>query len=295
LDREPGLKTAALDLLESAEMALKLENEQEPPSYFQLEQMAFYDQLTGLNNYRFFSMRFAEEFKRAKRYQHPLSLVMIDIDHFKKFNDTHGHPAGNQALQHLAKILVESSRETDIVARYGGEEFALILPESTKRLGMEMASRLRANVEALPVALDGGSHHRITISLGLATFPRDAWTLEALLDGADKALYQSKKAGRNRLNSFQAPESALLRYRPDYAGVERVDVVGSFNDWDSLADPMHPQEDGSFYAKIHLAPGTYQYKFVVDGERWIADPSSGEYISDTYGGDNSVLHVKKAL
>jgi diguanylate cyclase (GGDEF)-like protein len=294
LDREVGLKTSALDLLENIEQALKLEAGSEAPSYFQLEQMAFYDQLTGLHNYRFFSMRIEEELRRAKRYRHQLSLLMLDIDHFKKFNDTHGHPGGNIALRHLSALLKEAARETDIVARYGGEEFAIILPETTKRLAVEMAARLRLNIEASPVAMEDGSHHRITVSIGVATFPRDAWGLEALIEGADAALYQSKKAGRNRVTTYQPTESAVFRFRPEPGGaIERVSVVGNFNGWDAQADPMHPQDDGSFSGKVNLIPGTYEYKFVLNGDLWISDPASGEYISDGYWGHNSMLHVKK--
>jgi diguanylate cyclase (GGDEF)-like protein len=292
--REVGLKTAALDLLENAEQALKVEEGSLPPSYFQLEQMAYFDQLTGLHNFRFFSTRFEEELRRARRYRHQLSLLMLDIDHFKNFNDTHGHPGGNVALRHLAALLKETARETDIVCRYGGEEFSVILPETTKRLAIEMAARIRSNIEASPVALEDGSHHRITVSLGVATFPRDAWSLEAMIEGADAALYLSKKSGRNRVTAYQPPEAAVFRYRPEpSAKVERVSVVGNFNGWDHLADPMHPQEDGSFFGKVYLIPGTYEYKFVLNNEHWIADPASGEYISDGYWGQNSMLHVKR--
>lgn len=295
LGRYVGLKTAALDLLENSEKALQLDEAAPAPSYFQLEQMAYFDQLTGLQNYRFFSSRIEEELKRARRYRHQLSLLMLDIDHFKKFNDTHGHPGGNVALIHLSRILKETARETDNVCRYGGEEFAIILPETTKRLAIEMAARIRGNIEASPVALEDGSHHRITVSLGVATFPRDAWSLEALIEGADSALYQSKKAGRNRVTAYQPPDSAVFRYRPEPgAKVERLSVVGNFNGWDALADPMHPQEDGSFFGRVHLIPGTYEYKFVLNNEQWISDPASGEYISDGYWGQNSMLHVKKA-
>ncbi len=291
LARPVGIKSAALDLLENVEHALKLEEGGTQPSYWQLEQMAYRDQLTGLRNFRFFSNRLPEELQRAKRYRHQLSLIMIDIDHFKKFNDTHGHQAGNVALNHLAGILANTVRETDIVARYGGEEFALILPETTKRLAHEMASRVRANVEASPVIL-GSNHHRITISLGVATFPRDCSTWEHLVECADKALYQSKQGGRNRVSIYIPPTSVVFRYRPA-AGevVERCSVVGSFNGWDAQADPMAPQEDGSFWTKVGLIPGTYEYKFVVN-DQWVPDPGHTERISDGYWGHNSVLHLK---
>ena len=291
LGRPVGIKSAALDLLENVEQALKVDAGGSQPSYWQLEQMAFRDQLTGLRNFRFFSNRLPEELQRAKRYRHQLSLVMVDIDYFKKFNDTHGHQAGNVALNHLATILGNTVRETDIVARYGGEEFALILPETTKRLAHELASRVRTNVEASPVIL-GANHHRITISLGVATFPRDCSTWESLVECADKALYQSKQSGRNRVTIYIPPSTVVFRFRPEAGvAVERCAVVGSFNGWDPLADPMAPQEDGSFWAKVGLIPGTYEYKFVIN-DLWVPDPGHTERISDGYWGHNSVLHLK---
>jgi diguanylate cyclase (GGDEF)-like protein len=291
LGRGVGIKSAALDLLENVELALKLDAGGAQPSYWQLEQMAFRDQLTGLRNFRFFSNRLPEELQRAKRYRHQLSLIMVDIDYFKKFNDTHGHQAGNVALNHLAGILANTVRETDIVARYGGEEFALVLPETTKRLAQDLAARVRSNVEASPVIL-GGNHHRITVSLGLATFPRDCSTWEQLVEFADKALYLSKQGGRNRVSTYTPPTSVVFRYRPAPGeAVERCSVVGSFNGWDAQADPMAPQEDGSFWAKVGLISGTYEYKFVVN-DQWVPDPIHTERISDGYWGHNSVLHLK---
>jgi diguanylate cyclase (GGDEF)-like protein len=295
LNREVGLKTAALDLLENIERALNLNEGGQQPSYFQLEQMAYRDQLTGLRNYRFFNSRFHEEVQRARRYRHQCSLLMVDIDHFKKFNDTYGHQSGNVALRHLAKILTQTARETDFVARYGGEEFALVLTETSKRMAVDLAGRLRSNVESSPVILENGEHHRITVSVGVATFPRDAWSHVELVEAADKALYQSKKSGRNRVSQFEPADSVTFRYRPEPGrNVQKVSVVGSFNGWDPEADPMHPQEDGSFFAKVGLVLGTYEYKFVIDNEQWIPDPASGEYISDGYWGQNSLLHTKKS-
>jgi len=292
LGRPIGLKAAALDLLENIERALKIEQGSASPSYWQLEQMAYRDQLTGLHNFRFFSARLAEEAQRAKRYRHQLSLVMLDIDHFKKFNDTHGHQAGNAALQHLARVVRDTVRDTDSVARYGGEEFALILPETTKRLAHDLADRVRANVEANPVAL-GEHHHKVTVSLGVATMPRDAFGWQALIEVADQALYRSKKAGRNRVTLFVPSTAVTFRYRPEEGvHVRSCSVVGNFNGWDPLADPMNAQEDGAFWLNVGLIPGTYEYKFVVNQETWIADPSAPERISDNYWGYNSIVHLK---
>lgn len=292
LGRPIGLKAAALDLLENVERALKVEQDSASPSYWQLEQMAYRDQLTGLHNFRFFSARLAEEAQRAKRYRHQLSLVMLDIDHFKKFNDTHGHQAGNSALQQLARVVKDTVRDTDSVARYGGEEFALILPETTKRLAHELAERVRANVEANPVLL-GGHHHKVTVSLGVATIPRDAFGGQALVEAADQALYRSKQAGRNQVTLYVPSTGVVFRYRPDpAAGVRSCGVVGNFNGWDALADPMNAQEDGAFWLKVGLIPGTYEYKFVVNQDQWIADPMAPERISDGYWGHNSILHLK---
>ena len=291
LGRAVGVKAVALDLVEQLEEELKIEDGQAQPSYWQLEQMAYRDQLTGVRNYRFFSSRLPEELQRAKRYRHQLSLLMLDIDHFKKFNDTHGHQAGNVALQHLARILDSTVRETDIVARYGGEEFALILPETTKRLAHEMAERVRSNIEASPVII-GGNHHRVTVSLGVATFPRDSHTWNSLIECADKALYMSKQAGRNRVTVYSPDTTVVFRYTaPAGVSVERCAVVGNFNGWDVLADPMHEQDDGNFRVKVGLIPGTYEYKLVVDG-KWVADPAATEQTSDGYWGHNSILHVK---
>ena len=163
----------------------------------QTRRLASTDGLTNLYNHRTFQERLAQEVDRAKRYHRPLSLVMVDVDNFKLYNDTYGHPQGDMVLRELARLLCEVSRTSDIVARYGGEEFALILPETDRVKAEKMGHRLRERVElhAFPgeECLPRGA---LTISVGVATYT-PAGTQEALLQSADAALYSAKRAGRN--------------------------------------------------------------------------------------------------
>ena len=161
--------------------------------------LASTDGLTELSNHRTFQERLSQEVDRANRYRRPLSLVMLDVDHFKIYNDTYGHPQGDMILREVARLLREMSRTSDIVARYGGEEFALILPETDCASAQKIGHRLREHIErhAFPgeQRLPGGT---LTISLGVATHTL-AGTKEALVQSADVALYQAKRAGRNRI------------------------------------------------------------------------------------------------
>jgi len=293
LSRQISIKASALDYLENIERQTGVKEDEQVLTYTQLAQLAFRDDLTGLANFRYFMRRFGEETKRAERYSHLLSLIMIDIDHFKKFNDTHGHLAGNKALEHVAQVLNKEVRETDIVARYGGEEFAIVLPETTKREAGELAERIRARLELTPVQLPDASRKKLTVSLGVATYPRDALSSEALLAGSDEALYASKKEGRNRLSFFTPQTAARLKFMPEQARSARsVHVIGDFNGWDKQSDPMHRDEKGVFNLELRLAPGRYAYKFLINGEWFIADPMCNEYVVDGYGGRNSVIVVK---
>jgi len=167
--------------------------------YTRTRRLASTDGLTELYNHRTFQERLAQEVDRANRYGRPLSLVMVDVDHFKTYNDTYGHPQGDILLRELARLLREASRTSDVVARYGGEEFALILPETDIVNAQKIGRRLREQVErhAFPgeERLPSGV---LTISLGVATHT-PAGTKEALLQNADAALYNAKRSGRNRV------------------------------------------------------------------------------------------------
>lgn len=166
----------------------------------ELERLSLTDALTGLNNRRQFDMYLETESRRAGRYRHPLTLLMIDIDHFKSVNDEHGHPVGDLILKELAEIFIGALRETDCICRYGGEEFAIILPETDSQTAVPIADRLRQLVEAhdfeTPVGRLG-----ITISVGTASIQRQVINPQRLLEKADKCLYTAKNAGRNQVAS----------------------------------------------------------------------------------------------
>ena len=165
-----------------------------------LKELVFRDGLTGLYNHRYFQEALSKELARAQRYQSCLSLIMFDIDFFKKVNDSYGHPAGDLVLMNIARVIEGTIRPNDIISRYGGEEFALILPE-TNEAGMKVfAERLRRSVEGL-VSLVGKQQIKVTISSGGVTFSPEQTGVDKamLIDSADRALYQSKQNGRNRV------------------------------------------------------------------------------------------------
>ncbi len=259
--------------------------------YERARQMAITDRLTGLYNFGYFHERLKEERMRAERYHRLLSLVILDIDHFKKYNDSNGHPAGNEVLKKIATILKQEAREVDIVARYGGEEMVIILPETSRRRAAELAERIRQRVsEGLFDHMQSQPLGKLTISAGVATFPVDASTEDDLIKKADTSLYQAKAQGRNRVVVFEPPIKVPITYRPNRE-ISKVALVGNFNNWDKDADPMLRQEDSTFRFVIALNPGLYHYKFVLNDVEWIPDPSCPERVHDGLGGDNSVLRV----
>jgi diguanylate cyclase (GGDEF)-like protein len=154
------------------------------------------DDLTGLPNFRAFRERIDNEIARAVRYPERFGMLVLDLDHFKKYNDKFGHLAGNDALQRVASVIAETVRTVDFPARYGGEEFAVILPQIDAVSVMPIAERIRAGVEALPAPPDGST---VTISIGAAIYPFDGLTADALFQAADERLYEAKKLGRNRV------------------------------------------------------------------------------------------------
>jgi diguanylate cyclase (GGDEF)-like protein len=167
-----------------------------------LRRLATRDQLTGLLNRREFDRIIAEEEERSRRFGHPLSLVMIDIDRFKKVNDTHGHQAGDRVLQTVARRLSDGLRTVDRIARYGGEELALIIIQADRHAALEMAQRAVAAVSATPISIGPDQALAVTISAGTAEMPHHGATGAELVAAADKALYAAKTRGRNRAVSY---------------------------------------------------------------------------------------------
>jgi diguanylate cyclase (GGDEF)-like protein/PAS domain S-box-containing protein len=176
----------------------------------QAEELASRDGLTGLYNHRTFYSLLSDEIARTKRHNRPISLLMLDIDFFKRVNDTHGHQAGDDILRGLSDLLQKQERTIDRVCRYGGEEFMVILPETEATAAMAIAERLRAAVERQPFNISGGKTIAITVSVGVASYPQQVNTLEGLVKASDSALYAAKGSGRNRVCRYEAeaaPES----------------------------------------------------------------------------------------
>ncbi len=165
----------------------------------ELRRLATTDPLTGVNNRRRFDDVTAREVARCKRYGHALCVMMIDADHFKSINDTHGHDVGDDVLVALAETCTQTLRDVDIVGRYGGEEFVATLPETDLAVGLEAAERLRQEIAQLRINVPGGPPISVTVSIGIAAMGEDLNTPESLLVAADAALYEAKEAGRNQV------------------------------------------------------------------------------------------------
>lgn len=178
----------------------------------ELEALSMTDDLTGLFNHRAMQQRLRDEFMRAQRYNEPLSLLMIDVDHFKSINDQFGHLFGDHVLSSLARVIQANVREIDICARYGGEEFMVILPQTHFTGSLSVAERVWRAASAKPFE-HGSARHSLTISVGISFYPnKNVHGVEQLIAFADEALYQAKRSGRNRICLYQHVNYV---YRPE--------------------------------------------------------------------------------
>jgi len=166
--------------------------------------MAITDSLTGLYNHRYLFSRLDEEVERARRYHHPMAIVTFDIDYFKKYNDSHGHLQGNEALSLIGRMTKDNARQIDVCVRNGGEEFVVLMPETSKEVAFKLAERLRERIEAYEFKgqekQPGGN---LTISLGVSGLLEDSTDPIELMNKADQALYEAKRRGRNRVVAFE--------------------------------------------------------------------------------------------
>jgi two-component system, cell cycle response regulator len=180
----------------------------------QISNLARTDGLTGLLNHRTFMEKLSEEYRRIDRQERPFSVLLMDIDKFKAVNDTYGHPVGDVAIKAVARVLRETVRGTDFVARYGGEEFAVGMVDTNTEGAELMAERVRSIMEKTVVTTVGSTDLKVTLSIGVANFPRDTRNLPDLVTLADNALYQAKRTGRNRVCVVKDLESDIAGAKP---------------------------------------------------------------------------------
>ncbi|MBU0665637.1 MAG: diguanylate cyclase [Proteobacteria bacterium] len=162
-----------------------------------LETEVCHDALTSLYTRNVFQIRLVEEYARSQRNNIPFAVLMLDVDHFKMVNDTHGHEVGDEVLRHIAANLIGQTRGSDCAARYGGEEFIILLPETHRRAALHVAEKIRLRIETDPFLLLDGRKIQLTISIGIARFPEDTSDYNRLISMADQAMYKAKENGRN--------------------------------------------------------------------------------------------------
>lgn len=172
-----------------------------------LEPLATRDQLTNLFNRHYFTSEIVHQINFWRRHQQPLSILLIDVDHFKKINDSYGHIAGDYALKTIADICLKQVRDGDTIARVGGEEFAVLLPSTAINGAMQMAERMRIAVQKYKFKYEG-SEFNITVSIGVTEITDESWTITEFMKAVDKMLYEAKRTGRNRCVASHISESA---------------------------------------------------------------------------------------
>jgi len=209
-DEEKGLLSGASDYItkpfNSSVVRLRVQNQIQYASQFNIiKALSLMDELTGLFNRRGFDSRLRLEWNRARREQTPVSLMMIDIDFFKKYNDIYGHLQGDIALQEVAKVIAQSlKRPADFCARWGGEEFIALLPDTDLPGALNVAEQIRKGVEETDILCDNGNVTHVTVSIGVnIILPTQDIFVKAFIDGADNALYAAKDSGRNRVCTYE--------------------------------------------------------------------------------------------
>lgn len=218
------------------------------------EKRAVTDSLTGLYNHREFQKRLGEETERASRYGKSFSLLMLDIDHFKIFNDSHGHPVGDAILKEIVKVIQKCIRNVDFPARYGGEEFSIILPETIGLHAAKVAERIRKAIDDGPFVTPTGHRVHLSISIGVASFPEDGRRREELIHSADQALYLAKKDGRNRVCRYgDTLNAAIEKDQNKLAELLRNPEIKTIRDLAAVIDAKSPYTRGHSEGVIEYA------------------------------------------
>ncbi len=241
---------------------------------------AYRDELTGLRNYRFFELYLMHELHRSDQYSWPLSLILLDLDDFKAYNDRHGHMAGNEALAAVGQRVAECCRRVDVSARFGGEEFAVILPETPKLGAERVAERMRVAVEGQTL-----SHGSLTVSLGVATYPADAHSAEGFIQSADKAMYLAKSRGKNQVARFGDSRRSHRRVRVELVG----ELLGPERHWNRFKTVDASEGGFRFVSDVEPEVGSLidirlevpgvDDQLTVAGRVIKSDPEAGRFVT----------------
>ena len=284
LGRNIGIRVATLDYLENIKKLITAPVIIPETEFAKTLKLSTTDELTGLKNRRYLNDRLRAAVSEATAERSKFSMLMMDLDGFKRFNDTQGHQAGDLILQEFARMLRDQFRKTDIIARYGGDEIMCILPLTDKFTAKAIAGKMCAQTKK------DFSEIKITLSTGIAEFPADGTDEDTLIQQSDAAMYRAKAIGGNAVSYFH---SVSLEYRQPDPQPREVSCVGDFNRWNTKKGKMEFDAGSrAWKASLSLLSGRYTYKFFIDGSRWITDPAQAECSDDGFGGKCSLLTVK---
>lgn len=283
LDRNVGIRVAALDYLENIKMIIELPKIIEESEFKKTMAFATSDSLTGLFNRRKFVEELLRRIGNYRPDKNKFTMLMLDLDGFKKLNDTQGHSAGDLVLQEFAYILKTGLPEDAIIGRYGGDEIVILIDNVDKITAVGISENVRKKVEEEFKELN------ITVSIGIAEFPVDGKNFNEIMAHVDEILYRAKEFGGNRVAHFIPVE---ISYQSSQ-NITDVSCVGDFNRWNKNYGIMsYYPETSKWSVKMNLKPGTYRYKFLIDGKKWIPDPKAKKFVDDGFGGQCSVLTVE---
>jgi diguanylate cyclase (GGDEF)-like protein len=280
LRRDVGLRVSILDYFVNLNQALKNPKVIELAIYERTERSAVTDGLTGLFNHAYFLQALRREIQRAKRHNLQVSLLLFDLDNFKKLNDTRGHLEGDKVLIKTAALVKENLREMDVPARYGGEEFAVILPDTPRTGAFVVADRIRRHIEQR--FKRSRKSAAVTISGGVACFPEDAATPEELIQKADQGLYRSKAEGKNRITLIDGERRRHLRVAVNH----RVTLEGEGAAAKLSARAKNVSESGLLVSLKEPVPVGSQLNVVIHPHGGVPLGMHGQVVRVTPGGEH---------